>query len=81
MPKILIADDESNIRRLLEQTLEDFEDKGVAILTAGNGREAMDLILNNRPDIIFLDVMMPEMNGFDVCNAVKASANLCVLIL
>jgi DNA-binding response OmpR family regulator len=71
MPKILIVDDESNIRRLLEQTLEDFEEKGAAILTAGNGKEALELILSHRPEIVFLDVMMPEMNGFEVCNTVK----------
>lgn len=71
MPKILIVDDESNIRRLLEQTLEDFEEKGADILTAGNGQEALELIINHRPDIVFLDVMMPEMNGFEVCNTVK----------
>jgi DNA-binding response OmpR family regulator len=71
MPKILIVDDESNIRRLLEQTLEDFEDRGVTIYTAENGKEAMELILNQKPEIVFLDVMMPEMNGFEVCNTVK----------
>ncbi|MCF6148568.1 MAG: response regulator [Candidatus Kuenenia sp.] len=76
MPKILIVDDEPHIRLLLEQTLEDFEDKGVEIITAGNGREALEIIKKETPDIVFLDVMMPEMNGYDVCNAVKNELNL-----
>jgi DNA-binding response OmpR family regulator len=69
--KILIVDDEPHIRLLLEQTLEDFEDAGVEILTAANGREGLDAIKSHRPNLVFLDVMMPEMNGFDVCSAVK----------
>jgi DNA-binding response OmpR family regulator len=69
--KILIVDDEPHIRLLLEQTLEDLEDEGVELLTAENGEEALEAIETERPDLVFLDVMMPKMNGFDVCNAVK----------
>lgn len=69
--KILIVDDEPHIRLLLEQTLEDLEDAGVELLTADNGEEALDTIKTEKPDLVFLDVMMPKMNGFDVCNAVK----------
>jgi two-component system alkaline phosphatase synthesis response regulator PhoP len=70
-PKILIVDDEAHIRILLERTLIDFEDEGVSILMAENGEEALALIRAERPNLVFLDVMMPKMNGFDVCNAVK----------
>ena len=69
--KILIVDDEPHIRLLLEQTLEDLEDEGVQLLTADNGEEAFDTIKTERPNLVFLDVMMPKMNGFDVCNAIK----------
>lgn len=69
--KILIVDDEPYIRLLLEQTLEDLEDEGVELLIAENGEEALERINTERPDLVFLDVMMPKMNGFDVCNAVK----------
>lgn len=69
--KILIVDDEPYIRLLLEQTLEDLEDEGVELLTADNGEEALDAIKTEKPNLVFLDVMMPKMNGFDVCNAVK----------
>lgn len=71
MAKILIVDDEPHIRLLLEQTLEDFEDNGVELIMAENGAEALEIIKAERPNLVFLDVMMPKMNGFDVCKAVK----------
>jgi two-component system alkaline phosphatase synthesis response regulator PhoP len=71
MPKVLIVDDEPHIRLLLEQTLEDLEDEGVEILIADNGETALEMIRREKPGIVFLDVMMPKMNGFDVCNMVK----------
>ncbi|MCI0693869.1 response regulator [candidate division KSB1 bacterium] len=69
--KILIVDDEAHLRMLIEQTLEDLQDKGVELLTAGNGEEALETIKAERPNLVFLDVMMPKMSGFDVCHAVK----------
>ncbi|KOA19725.1 alkaline phosphatase synthesis transcriptional regulatory protein PhoP [Clostridium homopropionicum DSM 5847] len=69
--KILIVDDEPHIRMLLEQTLEDFEEEGVQILVAENGKEALEYIKAERPNLVYLDVMMPHINGFDVCNIVK----------
>lgn len=71
---ILIVDDEAYIRVLMEQTLEDLEDEGVELLTASNGTEALALIQTEKPDLVFLDVMMPKMNGFEVCQAVKQDA-------
>jgi two-component system alkaline phosphatase synthesis response regulator PhoP len=69
--KILIVDDEAHIRMLIEQTLEDLEDDGVEIMTATNGEEALDAIKSEKPNLVFLDVMMPKMSGFDVCQMVK----------
>jgi DNA-binding response OmpR family regulator len=74
--KVLIVDDEMHIRTLIEQTLEDLEDEGVELLTAANGVDALALIEEERPSLVFLDVMMPKMNGFDVCNAVKNERGL-----
>ena len=71
MPKVLIVDDEPFIRLLLEQTLEELEDEGVELISADNGETALDIIRSETPEIVFLDVMMPKMNGFDVCNTVK----------
>lgn len=73
---ILIVDDEAYIRVLMEQTLEDLEDEGVELLTASNGAEALALIQTEKPDLVFLDVMMPKMNGFEVCQAVKQDATI-----
>ncbi len=69
--KILIVDDEPHIRILMEQTLEELEDEGVELLTENNGEDALETIQAEKPELVFLDVMMPKMNGFEVCNAVK----------
>jgi two-component system, OmpR family, alkaline phosphatase synthesis response regulator PhoP len=74
--KILIVDDEAHIRRLLERALMDFEDEGVEILSAENGEIALQLVQEEMPQLVFLDVMMPKMNGFDVCKAVKHDLGL-----
>ena len=76
MARILIVDDEAHIRLLLEQTLEDLEDDGVELIMAGDGVEALEIIRAERPDLVFLDVMMPKMSGFDVCRAVKDDQTL-----
>ena len=69
--KILIVDDEAHIRMLIEQTLEELEDDGVKFLIAENGEEALALITKEKPQLVFLDVMMPKMNGMEVCRKVK----------
>src|SRR5215813_7791416 len=69
--KILIVDDEAHIRMLIEQTLEELEDEGVEFLTADNGASALEIIQEEKPNLVFLDVMMPKMNGMDVCRKVK----------
>ena len=69
--KILIVDDEPHLRCLLEQTLEDLEDEGIELLSAKNGEEALEIIEQESPQLLFLDVMMPKVNGFDVCHKVK----------
>ena len=74
--RILIADDEAHIRVLMEQTLEDLEDEGVELLIASNGEEALAMIRSELPELAFLDVMMPKMNGFEVCEAVKNDPEL-----
>jgi two-component system alkaline phosphatase synthesis response regulator PhoP len=74
--KILIVDDEPHLRTLIQQTLEELEDDGVELLTATNGEEALDTIKAEQPSLVFLDVMMPRINGFDVCHAVKNELGL-----
>ncbi|MBS1577694.1 MAG: response regulator [Bacteroidetes bacterium] len=69
--KILIVDDESHIRMLIGQTLEELEDEGVDFFEAENGEIALQIIQDEKPDLVFLDVMMPKMNGMEVCRRVK----------
>ena len=73
---IVIADDEAHIRMLIEQSLEDLADEGVTILSVGNGQAALDVVRERRPQLAILDVMMPGMNGFDVCQQIKADAGM-----
>jgi two-component system, OmpR family, alkaline phosphatase synthesis response regulator PhoP len=84
MPKVLIVDDEPLIRLLIEQSLEEFEERGVEILAAENGVEALEIIMKERPELVFLDVMMPKMNGFEVCSIVKRQLQMkdvCIVML
>jgi two-component system, OmpR family, alkaline phosphatase synthesis response regulator PhoP len=84
MPSILIVDDDPVIRNLLTQILEEFQESGARILTAENGETAIEIIKREKPDIIFLDVMMPKMNGFEVCDMVKRNPetkDICVVML
>jgi DNA-binding response OmpR family regulator len=74
--KLLIVDDEPHIRMLIEQTLEDLEDEGVELLLAENGEQALQIIEKEKPNLVFLDVMMPKMNGMEVCQKVKKELNL-----
>ena len=76
MPTVLIVDDEQHIRLLIEQTLEELEDEGIQLLTAADGEEALDVVEIHRPELVFLDVMMPKKNGFEVCEAIKHERGL-----
>jgi two-component system, OmpR family, alkaline phosphatase synthesis response regulator PhoP len=83
-PKILIVDDEAHLRMLIQQALEELEDQGVELLTASNGEEALAAILDSRPNLVFLDVMMPKLSGFDVCQRAKQELGpdgICIVLL
>ncbi len=67
--KVLCADDMPAMRALITATLE--SDASLQVREAADGQEALDIALEWRPDIIFLDVMMPKINGFEVCHILK----------
>ena len=75
-PTILIVDDEPHLRMLIQQTLEELEDEGVELLTAANGEDALATIEAVKPKLVFLDVMMPKLSGFDVCRRTKHDLGL-----
>ncbi len=79
--RILVVDDEANIRELLTQ---EFTEAGYIVQTASNGREGVQKVRADRPDLVVLDVMMPEMNGFDVAAVLKndpATMDIPIVIL
>jgi DNA-binding response OmpR family regulator len=67
--RVLIADDEPNIVASLEFLM---EQAGFEVKLAANGKEALDLVAAFKPDLVLLDVMMPEMNGYEVCQRLKS---------
>jgi CheY-like chemotaxis protein len=83
--KVLIVDDDLNIRRLLEQILESVqEDLAFEVLTADNGEDGLRLIEQEQPALVLLDVMMPGMDGFEVCRRVDSldrSADASYIVL
>ncbi len=76
IPNILIVDDEPRMMTLLKETLEEFEDNGVELLTAKNGKEALGIIKTKKPELVILDIMMPVMDGFEVCDIIKNELRL-----
>lgn len=66
---VLIVDDEESLVNVLQKK---FTEEGVTVYTAFNGRQGLDTALEKHPDIILLDIMMPEMDGFDVMNKLQA---------
>lgn len=69
---LLIVDDEDNLRSMLRAAL---SHHGFEITEAANGRAALDAIADARPDLIVLDVMMPELDGFEVCRRIRAAGD------
>ncbi len=71
--KVLIAEDYEDTRMILQASL---EADGYMVTCAANGREAMTMARHDAPDIIISDILMPEMDGFDLCRAIKTDAKL-----
>lgn len=76
--RTLIVDDEDRILYLLQSKL---RVSGYEVLTARNGKEAIEQFHNNSPDIIVLDLLMPEMDGFEVLKEIRAFSNVPIIIL
>ncbi len=79
--KVLVVDDEIPIQRIVKFNL---EKEGYDVSLADNGKKALESVKQSRPDIILLDVMMPEMDGYEVCKALKqnkSTKNIPVIML
>jgi len=70
MHKVLIVDDEPFVIRMLKDK---FENAGINVVTASNGKEAVQQAQKELPHLIILDWMMPEMNGLDACQSIRAN--------
>ena len=76
--QILLVDDELSIQRAMAPLL---RSRGYSVTLAGTGREALDLFARERPDLLILDLGLPDMNGIEVCRQVRELADTPILIL
>ena len=72
MPRILVVDDEQDIRDFAKSF---FEKRGIKVLTAGGGVEALDIIDKQKPDLVLLDIHMEEMSGIEVLKELRQNKN------
>ena len=76
--RILVVDDEPNIVHLARLYL---ERDGYQVLAVGDGQEALDTIISEKPDLVVLDVMLPSVDGFEVCRRLRAQDNAVPIIM
>jgi len=77
-PRVLVIDDEENVCELI--TLY-FEKAGYEVVCAADGAEGIDMIRTHRPDLVILDLMLPGMDGLDVCKEIRRSSNIPLIML
>ena len=75
---ILVVDDKASVRTLVQDYL---EEKGYKVVTAENGRDAMFVARHEKPDLILLDIMMPQMDGYEFIPAYRREANTPIILL
>ena len=78
MSRILIVEDELAMRTALSDVL---EGEGYRIITAADGAAGLDRALKEKPDLLLLDVMMPKLNGYDVCREVVQFLDVPIILL
>ena len=78
MAKILIVEDETTLRETLRYN---FERDGFEVATAADGQEALEMAASQQPDAVILDLMLPKLDGFDVCRALRRDSTVPILML
>ena len=78
MPTVLIADDEKNIVQLARMYL---ANEGFTVETASNGKEALERVHQSKPALVVLDLMMPEMDGWEVCRRLRKESDVPIIVL
>lgn len=78
MTLILAVDDETLYQHLLKVNL---EKEGYAVITAGNGEDALEIISNRMPDLVVLDIMMPKLDGINTCERIRQFSSVPIIML
>ena len=76
--KILVVDDEISIRQILETRL---SIRGYEVILAANGEEALFLFKKEQPNLVILDVMLPKMDGYEVCSEIRKDSQIPIIML
>jgi DNA-binding response OmpR family regulator len=76
--KILLVDDEQDVLELLSRT---FLRAGYEVVTALNGERALDLVASARPDLVIMDVVLPSIDGFEVCRRIRLDSQMPIIML
>jgi DNA-binding response OmpR family regulator len=76
--RVLIVDDDANLRTALAYSL---RQEGLLVLTAEDGKTALDAFHHDRPDVLVLDVMLPALDGLEVCRRIRAESDVPILML
>src|SRR4030067_673974 len=77
-PRVLVVDDEPHIVELVRYNL---QQEGFAVSVATSGREALARVASDRPDLVVLDIMLPELDGIEVCRQIRAESRVPILML
>jgi two-component system, OmpR family, response regulator RpaB len=76
--KVLVVDDEASIRRILDTRLSMI---GYLVITASDGEEALSLFRQENPNLVILDVMMPKLDGYGVCQEIRKNSDIPIIML
>ena len=76
--KILVVDDEISIRQILEMRL---SIRGYEVFLAANGEDALDLFKKEQPDLVILDIMLPKIDGYEVCSEIRKESKVPIIML
>ena len=78
MVKILVVEDEYDIRELLQNYL---ENEGYQVVTASDGEQALEVFRSSHVDLILLDILLPRLNGYEVCRAIREESDIPIIML
>ncbi len=78
MAKVLVVDDEASIVNIIAYNL---KKEGYEVITAENGEDGLELALRENPDLVLLDIMMPKMDGYEVCRKLREKSNVPIIML